>query len=130
MFVTSPHCHFPIQYLHPVTGLIVLCNLQHHVSRLSLERAANDYISHVQDIQLKMVGQLSSQLEYVVAFNDSTGIPLHYWADNYFNSIALDSLMADYPVLVPFHITTDKEVIKVFQKSLEYISTSLSNLMA
>lgn len=129
MYTTSPHCHFSAQVLHPVTGLIVLCNLQHHRTKETMLNAANNYINHVRDMCQKMVGQLKSRLEYVAVFNDSTGIPLHYSAENYINTLALESLLSKYPVMLPFQTYGENNLVGILKEILEYVHSSLSGLL-
>ena len=75
MYVDSPHYHVTHRYCHLVSGLISLCDLQHHKTRAAMQRAADEYIMHVEDTTLKMVGQLSCRMEYVAVFDDASGIP-------------------------------------------------------
>lgn len=129
MYTTSPHCHFNAQVLHPVAGLIVLCNLQHQKTQEAMLHAANNHINHIQDMCLKMLRQLKFRLENETVFNDSTGIPLHYCAENYINTLALESLLSKYPVMLPFQTYSDKGLISILREVLEYISSTLSGLL-
>lgn len=83
LYVDSPHCRFNLRYLHPVSGSIVLCDLQHPHTKDSMLKVASDYIDRVRDVCLKMQGQLSSRLEYVTYIDKSAGIPTFLRAQDF-----------------------------------------------
>lgn len=96
MYISSPHCHFNLKFVHPVSGTIVVCELQHEATKLVMLNAANEYVEHIKDVCLKLLGQLYSRLEYVTSFHKLTGIPYIFRAENFFNVPALDRLFSSH----------------------------------
>lgn len=129
MYVPSPHVRYNISVSHPISGLITLCGLQHQQVKVGMLNAANLYMEHLQDVSLKMVGQQGSRLEYVGFFSQTTGIPASIKAEDYFNLPALDSLMQEHPMVVPFMDNRHCKLMEVLKGIMEFISSSLSGLL-
>lgn len=125
MYVDSPHVRLSPKHLHPVSCCIVLCGLQHHQSRQSLLRAAQEYVEHIRDCALKMVGQLAARVEYVTYIDQSCGILSVLRPEHFFNVPALDAFLSRTPVVVPFCDSSDCSLVDILNQSLEHISSTL-----
>lgn len=101
LYADSPHNSH-----HPVSGSVALCGLQHPQSQASVNKAAGEYIDHVQDCCTKMVGQLSLRLEAVSYLGDFWPVPLR--AEDFFDQVALEALLETYPVVLPVMDVEDR----------------------
>ncbi len=66
LYVVSPHVHLRMTHKHPVSGVISTCGLLHHQTRKAMYTRAQTYLQHMEDLKLKMVGQLKSRIEQVL----------------------------------------------------------------
>lgn len=65
----------------------------------------------------------------MAVFNNSTGIQPHYSAEDYFDTLALEHVLSNYPVMLPFETSNDTGLVSILHEILEHISTNLSNLL-
>lgn len=125
LYVESPHHHFDAKHVHPISGLISLCNLQHHHVKSAMSRAADEYMERLQDLCIKMKGQFSLRLEYVTCLDHSWGIPQCLRAEDYINTPALENIFEMYPAVVPFMDSDDFKVVEVLKDILNYFVCTL-----
>lgn len=101
LYADTPHFHYRQPFKHPVSGALVTCRLSHPNHQPAVISRATKYITHMQDLNHRLVCQVGCRIEQVVRF-ESGEIPVDVKAGKYFNMDALTTLLSCHALLIPF----------------------------
>ncbi len=101
LYVDSPHHHYMQPFKHPVSGVLVTCNLSHPNHQPAVHRRAVEYLRMMEDLRDHMVIQLGCRMEQVVRL-EGEEIPLVVTPRDYFSVNALERLIKEHGLFVPF----------------------------
>lgn len=129
-YVDSPHCHLGRGYSHPISGCVTLCDLSHPKTKAAMQESANKYLASLQDILLKLRGNLGLRLEYVSYLDGSSGFPTELQPDHgkYWDMEALDTIFQEYTVVLPFTDTDSEKFVEVIHNTLDLLTSNLSSI--
>lgn len=123
VYTDTVHCRFSPRHYHPVSGAVVLCQLQHPQSAASIYATATEYLERVADCAQKMVGQLQARLECVVYLDKP--LPYVLVPENLIDHAELEDLLAAQSLLVPF-VDGACSLVGVLKESLQHIYDGLN----
>lgn len=101
VYVDSPHTHPTTQYLHPVSGVVTVCDLLHPETTRAMYRRAISYLEHITDMERKLCYNMSCRLELVRLYR-AKDMPVLFRPHSQFHLTVLMEKQERRPLLVPF----------------------------
>lgn len=125
LYVVSPLVHLQMPHKHPVSGVIAMCGLAHHQTHKSMVSRALAYLTHINNLKSKLVGQLKSRIEQVVYLGEGDILPKVIKPKEYFCEEKLDELLATKPMVLPFIEDENSGPMNTLSLTMEYLTVML-----